>query len=156
LRLHRLKGDIAELARRGGGNQLLALGAGADQQETDRRMIAKALGGVEDAAQIMRHAVSPEIAHDEFAGEPPFRRELYIARLRRVARQIEAVADDVDFVGDDAAADEVCLEGRGERDDQAAPPIQEELEGFDEGDEPALLDRADGEDRARPEIAELE
>ena len=63
--------DVAEPAALGVGDEHVSLGAGTDEHEDNFRRIAQPLGGVEDIAEAVRHAVGADIADDELAAETP-------------------------------------------------------------------------------------
>ena len=106
--------------RLGVGDEHLPLGAGADEQEGDLRRIAQPLGGIEDVAEAMRHAVGADIADDEPAAEPPCLRKRLVARTRAVAGEIDAVPHHGDLLLGDAAGDEIVPDALGQRHDAAA------------------------------------
>ncbi len=56
----------------------------------------------------------------------------------------------------DAAAHEVFLERRCERDDRRGPPVEEQLERFHQPQKKAFLHSADGDDRRRPDVSQFE
>jgi hypothetical protein len=101
----------------------------------------------------VRQAVGSDIADDEAVRDVEFPRQGLVALARRIALQVDAVADDDDLAGRDAAADEVRLEGIGKRDDRCRAAVEKQLYPFEEPDDPADPDGIDGDDRAGPQIA---
>src|SRR5690606_7021840 len=130
----------------------------ADDHEDDIGIITPACR-LHQNLYAVGHAYGADIRGYEFASQAEFRTHSFEKiRIQRFAQrgQVKTVLQDADLLLSDALADNVSLEGVGDHDDVVRSAIKIHLDFLEEPNDGASSGRADGHNRIRPQIADLQ
>ena len=135
--------------------QRLGLTAIPDEQEVNVR-IADPPGGPEDEVEPVGHAERADIGDHELALVTQRLPQCRVRVARPPERQVDAVGDDLDLAGVDAARGEIVAECGRDGDHPRRAAIEAKHDALEQPEDHAVPAGADRRDRFGPDVAQLE